>query len=178
MTQSSNEFLARLKANGADPNMIATVEAQVKAQSRGLPADRIIAASKASVRPTQCPVPPPSVARARLKPERGVMNQTEARYAGKLEADRQAGSILWWAFEALSFTLAARTTYRPDFMVMTAACEVELHEVKGFWEDDARAKIKIAASMFPFRFVAVQWVKKRWVYESFEPGAIRSGSVI
>lgn len=48
---------------------------------------------------------------------------------------------------------------------------MELHEVKGFWQDDARAKIKIAAAMFPFRFFAVKVKTKRegggWDVEEF-----------
>jgi hypothetical protein len=30
-----------------------------------------------------------------------------------------------------------------------------MHEVKGFWQDDARVKIKVAARSIPFRFKAV-----------------------
>lgn len=41
-----------------------------------------------------------------------------------------------------------------------------------FWQDDARAKIKIAAAMFPFRFVAVTVKAKKdgggWNVEVFE----------
>ena len=33
---------------------------------------------------------------------------------------------------------------------------MELHEVKGHWQDDARVKIKVAAEQYPFRFVAVK----------------------
>jgi hypothetical protein len=33
---------------------------------------------------------------------------------------------------------------------------MEMHEVKGFWRDDARAKIKIAADAYPFRFFAIR----------------------
>ena len=32
---------------------------------------------------------------------------------------------------------------------------LELHECKGFWRDDARVKIKVAASLYPFKFIAV-----------------------
>ncbi|MCO7495183.1 hypothetical protein [Stenotrophomonas maltophilia] len=45
------------------------------------------------------------------------------------------------------------------------------HEVKGHWQDDARAKIKIAAAMYPFRFIAVKARPKRdgggWAVEEF-----------
>ena len=48
---------------------------------------------------------------------------------------------------------------------------LEAHEVKGYWQDDARAKIKIAADMCPLRFVAVQALPKKagggWKVEEF-----------
>lgn len=43
--------------------------------------------------------------------------------------------------------------------------------MKGHWQDDARAKIKIAAAMYPFRFIAVKAKPKRvgggWEVEVF-----------
>jgi hypothetical protein len=49
--------------------------------------------------------------------------------------------------------------------------EIELHEVKGFWEGDARVKIKVAAEMYPFRFLAVKAQSKKagggWEVETF-----------
>jgi len=33
---------------------------------------------------------------------------------------------------------------------------LEAHEVKGYWQNDARAKIKIAADLYPLRFVAIR----------------------
>lgn len=54
---------------------------------------------------------------------------------------------------------------------MLADGALEAHEVKGFWEDDARAKIKIAADMYPIRFIAVQVLPKKagggWKIEEF-----------
>ena len=47
-----------------------------------------------------------------------------------------------------------------------------LHEVKGHWEDDARVKIKVAATQHPwFRFLAVKAGKTGWQYETFGGGA-------
>ena len=58
--------------------------------------------------------------------------------------------------------------YTPDFLVILADGRIELHEVKGHWEDDARVKIKVAAAQKPwFTFVAVKWVKGGWEYERF-----------
>ena len=45
---------------------------------------------------------------------------------------------------------------------------IEIHEAKGFWEDDARVKIKAVAEQFPeFWFMAVQWKGGEWQVERF-----------
>jgi hypothetical protein len=44
---------------------------------------------------------------------------------------------------------------------MRADGSLECHEVKGFWADDARVKIKVAAEMYPFRFIAIMKLPKR-----------------
>lgn len=100
----------------------------------------------------------------------GVMNKTEAAYEAEILKPRMlAGEIIWYKFESMKFKLAKKTTYTPDFNVMLANGQMEMHEVKGFWRDDARAKIKIAAEMFPFKFVAIQKKSKKsgWTTEEF-----------
>jgi hypothetical protein len=67
----------------------------------------------------------------------------------------------------MKFRLADNTFYTPDFMVVMADGLLEAHEVKGFWEDDARVKIKVAASLFPIQFTGVTYQKKVWCYEEF-----------
>ncbi|MBE6441483.1 MAG: DUF1064 domain-containing protein [Desulfovibrio desulfuricans] len=101
------------------------------------------------------------------------MNKLESRYAGRLEALRRAGKIVFWKFEAVALRLADRTTYNPDFYLMLPDGSVGFHETKGFWRDDARAKIKVAAEQFPeLFFVAVQWDSKAkaWKFERFGRG--------
>lgn len=93
--------------------------------------------------------------------ETGRMNATEARYAAHLAARQVAGAVLWFAFEAVKFRLADLTFYTPDFLVMPAGCVLEVHEVKGHWEEDARVKIKVAASLFPFRFYGIKEKPKK-----------------
>lgn len=85
----------------------------------------------------------------------GEMNKTEAAYDRHLTDLKIAGEILWFKFEAIKLRLADNTFYTPDFLVLTALCTLECHEVKGFWLEDARVKIKVAASIYPFRFIAV-----------------------
>ena len=101
----------------------------------------------------------------------GRMNKTEAAYAATLDARRYAGEVAWFKFEGVKLRLADNTFYTPDFAVMLADGALEMHEVKGFWQDDARAKIKIAADLYPMRFVAIQARPKKdgggWSVEEF-----------
>ncbi len=101
----------------------------------------------------------------------GAMNKTEMAYAATLEQRKAIGQVAWYKFEGLKFRLADNTFYTPDFAVMLVGGEMEAHEVKGFWQDDARAKIKIAADMYPLRFVAISAKTKKdgggWKVEEF-----------
>ena len=111
----------------------------------------------------------PMYALGRLKA--GSMNKTEAAYDAHLAALQHAGQIQWRKFEGLKLRLADNTFYTPDFAVMAADGVMECHEVKGFWQDDARAKIKVAADLYPFRFIAVRAKPKKegggWAVEDF-----------
>ena len=95
------------------------------------------------------------------------MNKTEAAYADELEMRRMAGEVAWYKFEAIKLRLAGKTFYTPDFVVVLADGEMQFHEVKGFWRDDARVKIKVAAEQFPFAFLAIQKLKDGWETEDF-----------
>lgn len=92
-------------------------------------------------------------ARGAHKP--GVMNKTEAEYALMLDSWVRGGLIQWYKFEGITMKLADDTRYTPDFFVMDSQGFLECHEVKGYWQDDAKVKIKVAASIFPFKFIAV-----------------------
>lgn len=101
----------------------------------------------------------------------GAMNKTEAAYERDLRDAQTLGDILWYRFEGLKLRLADNTFYTPDFIVLASDGVLECHEVKGFWADDARVKIKVAADQYPFRFKAVKaQAKKRgggWSEELF-----------
>lgn len=86
----------------------------------------------------------------------GQMNATEEAYDLVLDARKHHGEIAWYKFEGVKLRLADNTFYTPDFAVMLSTGEMQMHEVKGHWMDDARAKIKIAADMYPFQFIAVK----------------------
>ncbi len=91
----------------------------------------------------------------------GTLNGTEAEYRDILEARKLAGEVAWYRFEGLKLRLADNTFYTPDFAVMLSDGQLEMHEVKGFWADDARVKIKVAADAYPFQFIAVRKRAKR-----------------
>lgn len=107
-------------------------------------------------------------ARARPQPVPGAMNKTEEAYAGHLRTLMLAGEVLHYEFEPLKLRLADKTFYTPDFMVVRRDGLIELHEVKGVWEDDARVKIKVAAKQhWMFTFVGVQRKGANWSLEAF-----------
>lgn len=98
----------------------------------------------------------------------GELNNTERKYAAKLEVQKHAGEILWWAFEPMNLRLAEKCFYRVDFMVLTKTGALEVHEVKGgYITDDSLVKIKVAAAKFPFKFIIHQLTKEGWVEREF-----------
>jgi hypothetical protein len=108
----------------------------------------------------------------RLEP--GRRNKTEAAFERFLEGERQVGNVLWYAFEAVKLRLADDCFLTLDFMVLRADSLVELVDVKGsrgMFQDDARVKIKVAAALYPFRFVAAYPRPKKdgggWEIEEF-----------
>lgn len=88
----------------------------------------------------------------------GSMNKTEARYAAHLDVLKHQGQILWYEFEGIKLRLADRTHLTMDFAVMLSNGMLQMHDVKGakaIVEDDARAKMKVAADKYPFAFFFV-----------------------
>jgi hypothetical protein len=98
----------------------------------------------------------------------GQMNRTEFDYERQLHVRQVAGEVVWYRFEGIKLRLADNTFYSPDFAVMLADGQLEMHEVKGHWTDDARVKIKVAAEMYPFRFIAIRKGRSGWQVEVFE----------
>jgi hypothetical protein len=82
----------------------------------------------------------------------GTMNGLESKYAQVLEQRKRDGEIADWWYECYTFKLAKDTRFTPDFMVMLPDGVLEAHETKGFFRDDAKVKIKVAAEKFPFVF--------------------------
>jgi len=106
------------------------------------------------------------------KKDANNMNKTEAEYAERLELLLVTGEIAWYSYEPMKFRLAKNTTYTPDFIVITRDGEIESHEVKGFWRDDARVKIKIFSEQYWWIkvFSVTKKAKKYgggWEFETF-----------
>lgn len=89
------------------------------------------------------------------------MNKWEEAFAREdLEPRRIVGEIKWYGFEEIKLRLADGTFYTPDFAVINENFRLEFIEVKGFVRDDAMAKFKIAARLFPFaRFRMIRKLK-------------------
>lgn len=96
-------------------------------------------------------------AKGRIPKPRG-QNKTEARYAQYLELQKRAGAVAWFRFEGITLKLAHDTRLTLDFAVMLPDGTLELHDckvvrkggTKAHVEDDAVAKMQVAAAMFPF----------------------------
>jgi len=91
----------------------------------------------------------------------GAMNKTEQAYAATLEQRRAAGEVVWYKFEGIKLRLADNTFYTPDFAVMLADGALEMHEVKGYMQDDANVKIKVASDLYPMRFFVIRTRPKK-----------------
>lgn len=114
-------------------------------------------AQKEEHNPVPQPVIPAEMRKTVGRPrhEAGVMNGMEKKYAAYLELRRIAGEILEWRFEPLKLRLAPKTYYTPDFLLLMPDGRIELHETKGFMEEDANVKIKVAREMFSSIFTIV-----------------------
>ena len=122
--------------------------------TRALPA-RVVAAVE---RGKSSSAPAPS----KSKPvrRRGVMNKTEARYAVELVARKRMGEVRWWRFEGMTLRIANGARYTPDFTVLPADGPLEFVEIKaGVMHEASIVRLKVAASLYPFRFVLVRFAR-------------------
>lgn len=99
------------------------------------------------------------------------MNKTERDYADHLYGLQLAKEIISYEFEGVKLRLGKGAWYTPDFLVVTPE-RFELHEVKGFWREAARVRIKTAAAKHPyFKFIVIKYDKPsrraiaRWKFE-------------
>lgn len=149
-------------------------------------ADQVAAAERRIAENMNAPLPvsPPQMREEKKKLPRAA-NKWECLFRDELELRRLAGEVSWYAFEPMRLKLAEYTQngkertiwYKPDFAALVRSegdcgqpCDshLEYFEVKGHWREAARVRIKMAASQYPFRFVAVTREKCEWRYEEFQ----------
>ncbi len=101
---------------------------------------------------------------------KGKMNKTEAAYAQRLAALKHDGTILDWKFHAIRVRLADNTFYEPDFLVLAASGQIEIHECKGtYTTDKGQLKVKLCAETLPwFRvFKCSRQKSGEWLIQEF-----------
>ena len=101
---------------------------------------------------------------ARGSTPRGEMNNTEQRWARRLDASDQ---VLWWAYETVRVRYGEKGWHSPDFVVLRLDGSLEVHETKGGHMTDAgRTRFKAGARAFPVaRWLMVMQAGKRQPFE-------------
>lgn len=91
----------------------------------------------------------------------GTMNGLERAWSDELTKRVHAGELLWWKFEGVTLKLGPDCRYTPDFIVQMPDGELMLYETKGFFEEKAKVKVKVAVESYPFRiFIVTRAAKK------------------
>jgi hypothetical protein len=72
------------------------------------------------------------------------LNKLEKRFLTYLR--QYSGYTIW--IQAFTFKLGDDCRYSPDFVVLDETGKLTAYETKGFFRDDAKVKIKVAARMF------------------------------
>lgn len=114
---------------------------------------------------------------AKARYVKGVMNDNESRFAKVLDEWKMNGRILHYGFEEITFKLAPKTTYTPDFYVVQQDLQMILYEVKSgqktgkyFTLGDATVKMKMFAEKFKHLQLIVTWDHKSYVRKYAEIG--------
>jgi len=97
---------------------------------------------------------------ARGSTGRGDLNQTEKRWAARLELSEHVEA---WKYEEHGFRYGANdSTHWPDFWVMREDGRIEIHEVKGYVKDAGRLRFLACADRHPeYRWIMVVQKGKR-----------------
>lgn len=112
------------------------------------------------------PTPSGIVMKARANTDESDLNKTEAAYLAHL----RASGWTWVGVHTFTIKLGKDLRYTPDFWTFREGGGLIAHEVKGFWRDDAKVKIKAAARLLPFiDFIAATRKGREWNIQSFKP---------
>lgn len=117
--------------------------------------------------PDSCgPVLEPTTQIIRATTDESKLNKTERAYLEHLRAEGHA----WIGVQNITLKLADDTRYTPDFWLIDGEGLLCAREVKGFFRDDAKVKVKVAARQFPFaRFSVVYRKGTGWSTEVVRP---------
>lgn len=93
------------------------------------------------------------------------LNKTEKAYLNHL----RSRGLPWIGVQSITLKLADDCRYTPDFTYIHDG-KFHAHEVKGFFRDDAKVKIKVAARKFPWIvFTLVFKHKSGWEWKLVKP---------
>lgn len=119
------------------------------------------------------PIRTRTLARADIKDRYVGMNKTEQRRAEELDVLLRACEIAAWWFESFTFKLGWDTRFTPDFIVQENDGSLRVEETKGgFIRDDAIAKVKVFASLYPFPIRVLQEKRRGqpWTVKDIKTG--------
>lgn len=114
-------------------------------------------------RPVDAALPQPIVPAISTDEQR--LNKTERAWLRILRV--QYSTVIH--VQDITLKLADDCRYTPDFWFVDGG-QIMIHEVKGFFRDDAKVKIKVAARLFlAFNFFVVMKVKGDWQITPVKP---------
>lgn len=94
------------------------------------------------------------------------LNKTEYSFWCELKSRTH----IWVGCQNITLKLADDCRYTPDFSFIGPDGRVVFFEVKGFWRDDAKVKIQVAARQFRWAaFIVVQKTKLGWTETAVKP---------
>lgn len=113
------------------------------------------------------PPPPEAVVEIAGSTDEARLNKTEKAYLIYL---RGLEGLIWIGVQNVTLKLGDDCRYTPDFVTVDANRCLAMREVKGFFREDAKVKIKVAARMFPWLpFYLVRKTKNGWEHERIKP---------
>jgi hypothetical protein len=101
----------------------------------------------------------------------GTMNKTEQAYERDLRDAQTLGDILWYRFEGLKLRLSRQHVLHARLCGAGRRWRDRVPRGQGLLARRCRAKIKVAAEQYPFRFKAVRVRTRKegggWAVEAF-----------